>query len=78
VPVLRVVHRETPSTVEGGFRGVGEAAIISAPAALVGAVADALGPLGVRMTGSRLHASHLRRLVRSAGWHPDIAAFARS
>ena len=43
VPRLRVVHRETPSEVAGGFRGVGEAAIIAAPAVIAGAVADALG-----------------------------------
>jgi carbon-monoxide dehydrogenase large subunit len=77
-PVLRVVHRETPSPTEGGFRGVGEAAIISAPAALAGAVADALAPLGVRITSTRLHAAHLRRLLREAGHRPDAAAFARS
>jgi carbon-monoxide dehydrogenase large subunit len=78
VPTLRVVHRQTPSDVAGGFRGVGEAAIIATPAALAGAVADALRPLGVRITSTRLHPHVLRRLIREAGYTPDAAAFARA
>ena len=77
VPVLRVVHRETPSPLPGGFRGVAEASITSTPAALAGAVADALAPLGVRITSSRLHPAHLRALLREAGHVPDVVAFAR-
>jgi len=77
VPVLRVVHRETPSEVAGGFRGVGEAAIIAAPAAIAGAVADALAPLGVDITSTRLHPHALRDLIRAAGHVPDAASFAR-
>jgi aerobic carbon-monoxide dehydrogenase large subunit len=76
-PVLRVVHRQTPSRTAGGFRGVGEAGIIAAPAVLTGAVADALAPLGVRITSTRLHPSNLRRLLRRAGYTPDPAHFAR-
>ncbi|HSS08526.1 MAG TPA: molybdopterin cofactor-binding domain-containing protein, partial [Acidimicrobiales bacterium] len=78
VPVLRVVHRQTPSETAGGFRGVGEAAIIATPAALAGAVADALQPLGVRVTSTRLHPHVLRHLVREAGYVPDAVAFARA
>ncbi|HSS11358.1 MAG TPA: molybdopterin cofactor-binding domain-containing protein, partial [Acidimicrobiales bacterium] len=78
VPVLRVVHRQTPSETAGGFRGVGEAAIIATPAALAGAVADALQPLGVRITSTRLHPHVLRQLVREAGYVPDAVAFARA
>jgi len=77
VPVLRVIHRETPSTVAGGFRGVGEAAIIATPAAIAGAVADALAPFGIAITSTRLHAHQLRALLRAAGYTPDAAAFAR-
>jgi carbon-monoxide dehydrogenase large subunit len=78
VPVLRVVHRQTPSELAGGFRGVGEAAIIATPAALAGAVADALQPLGVEITSTRLHPHVLRKLIRDAGYVPDAAAFARA
>ena len=54
-----------------------EASITSTPAALAGAVADALAPLGVRITSSRLHPAHLRALLREAGHVPDVVAFAR-
>ena len=66
VPALRIVHRETPSGTAGGFRGMAEAGIIAAPAAIAGAVADALAPLGVRITSTRLHPHHLRELLRAA------------
>jgi hypothetical protein len=72
------VPRETASDVTGGFRGAGEAAITAAPAVLAGAVEDALSPLGVAIRSTRLHAHHLRRLVRAAGYRADAAAFARS
>jgi carbon-monoxide dehydrogenase large subunit len=77
VPVLRVIHRETPSAVAGGFRGVGEAAITAAPAAIAGAVADALAPLGVVVRGTQLHPHRIRAMVREAGYRPDAAAFAK-
>jgi aerobic carbon-monoxide dehydrogenase large subunit len=63
---LRIVHRATPSEVLGGFRGAGEAAITAAPAVLVGAVEDALAPLGVRLSSTRLSASSIWRAVQDA------------
>jgi carbon-monoxide dehydrogenase large subunit len=66
VPNLRIVHRETPSGCAGGFRGMAEAGIIAAPAAIAGAVADALAPLGVLITSTRLHPHHLRALLRES------------
>ena len=53
------MHRETPSEVLGGFRGAGEAAITAAPAVLAAAVEDALAPLGVRISSTRLRADAL-------------------
>jgi carbon-monoxide dehydrogenase large subunit len=76
VPVLRVVHRPTPSGTAGGFRGVGEAGLIAVPAAMVGAVEDALAPLGVRLSTTRLHAPVIRAAARAAGWTPDPASWA--
>ena len=76
VPPLRVVHQQTASHMLGGFRGVGEATIIATPAAVAGAVDDALAPLGVRITSTRLHPHHVRRLVRATGWRADPARFA--
>ena len=42
-PDLRIVHQETPSPLtEGGYKGMGESGTIGAPAAVAGAVIDAL------------------------------------
>ncbi len=76
VPVLRVVHRPTPSAAAGGFRGMGEASIIATPAVLVAAVEDALRPLGVLLRSTRLQAAALRSAIRATGWRPDPAAWA--
>jgi CO/xanthine dehydrogenase Mo-binding subunit len=63
---LRIVHRETPSEVLGGFRGAGEAAITAAPAVLAGAVEDALAPLGVRISSTRMSANAIWTAVQEA------------
>lgn len=48
VPDIEISHIETPSSiVPGGIKGMGESAMISAPAAVAGAVNDALACLGV-------------------------------
>ncbi|HTW98710.1 MAG TPA: xanthine dehydrogenase family protein molybdopterin-binding subunit [Acidimicrobiales bacterium] len=78
VPGLRIVHRPTPSSLLGGFRGMGEAAIIAAPAVLASAVEDALSPIGVEIRSTCLHAGAIRAAVRAAGWRPDPVGWARS
>ena len=51
VPPLEIGHLETPSPLTpGGIKGMGEGGTIGAPAALANAVADAIRPLGVRVT----------------------------
>jgi CO/xanthine dehydrogenase Mo-binding subunit len=51
VPPIEIIHLETPSqTTAGGIKGMGESAMIAAPAAIVGAVNDALAPLGAALT----------------------------
>ena len=48
VPDIEIRHLMTPSDlVPGGIKGMAESAMISVPAAIVGAVNDALAPLGV-------------------------------
>ena len=48
VPPIEVHHLESPSPlVPGGFKGMGEGGAVNAPAAVLGAVNDALSPLGV-------------------------------
>ena len=78
VPSLRVALRPTPTDDVGGYRGVGEAGIVAAPAVLVSAVADALGPLGITISSTRLHGADLRRLLRNAGYRPDVVGFANA
>jgi carbon-monoxide dehydrogenase large subunit len=47
VPDIDITHIETPSLfTPGGIKGMGESAMISAPAAIVNAVNDALSPFG--------------------------------
>ena len=56
VPRIDIVHMYTPSPfTEGGYKGVAEGGTIGAPAAIVNAVADALGvcPAEVRMPLTR-------------------------
>jgi carbon-monoxide dehydrogenase large subunit len=78
VPPLRILHRETPSALPGGYRGVGESATILAPAMLANAVHDALRPLGVAVSGSDLRPRAIRDLLRAAGVEVDLTAAARA
>ncbi|WP_218040439.1 xanthine dehydrogenase family protein molybdopterin-binding subunit [Actinomadura sp. WMMB 499] len=50
VPTIEYGHVESPGPGEGGYKGVGEGGAIGAPPAVVNAVADALAPLGVKIT----------------------------
>ncbi len=59
-------HVETPGPGAGGYKGVGEGGAIGAPPAVVNAVADALGPLGVRITRLPLTPASIAALVRAA------------
>jgi carbon-monoxide dehydrogenase large subunit len=50
-PQIEIIHIETPSKVTaGGVKGMGESAMIAAPAALVNAVNDAIEPFGALLT----------------------------
>ena len=74
VPRIQALHRETPSALPGGFRGAGEGALIVMTAAIANAIADAVKPLGVRVTQTNLSASRVRRLLRAAGVALDPVA----
>ena len=67
LPDPRIIHRETPSKLIGGFRGAGEGAIIVTPAALANAVHDALRPVGAKVTQTNLGPQHVRHLLRESG-----------
>lgn len=47
VPPVRVTHLTTPSSGEGGIKGMAEGSLIASPAAVAGAVNDALAPFGI-------------------------------
>ncbi|GGV42587.1 xanthine dehydrogenase [Actinomadura cremea] len=66
VPTLEYGHLESPGPGEGGYKGVGEGGAIGAPPAVVNAVADALAPLGVKITRLPLSPATLAELVREA------------
>jgi carbon-monoxide dehydrogenase large subunit len=62
LPSFTIGHLETPSPLTpGGFKGMGEGGTIGAPAAIANAVADAVKPLGVAVTGLPILATDLVR-----------------
>jgi len=67
LPAIEVGHIESESTTNpGGFKGMGEGGAIGSHAAAANAVADALAPLGVRVTRTPLGPDAIYRLVREA------------
>ena len=66
IPVIEYAHMVTPSTTEGGFKGVGEGGAIIAPPTLVNAVADALAPFGVRCLDLPLSPERILDLIDGA------------
>ena len=66
-PVDVCVREEDPSpTNRLGVKGAGEDGIVAAGAAVANAVADALAPLGVKITALPLRPSRLRGLIEQA------------
>jgi aerobic carbon-monoxide dehydrogenase large subunit len=66
-PVELCVREEDPSpTNRLGVKGAGEDGIVAAGGAIANAVADALAPLGVKITALPLRSSRLRELIRRA------------
>ena len=66
VPEIEYGHIETPGPGPGGYKGVGEGGAIGAPPAVINAVADALAPLGVRVTRLPLTPASIAALVSEA------------
>jgi len=67
VPPLEVRHLVTPSPLNPlGVKGAGEGGTLPAPAAVANAVADALHPLGVRITELPLTPERLWRRIAAA------------
>jgi carbon-monoxide dehydrogenase large subunit len=67
VPPIEVEHLESPSPhVPGGFKGMGEGGAINAPAAILGAVNDALIPFGIVATHTPLTPEWIAAALREA------------
>jgi carbon-monoxide dehydrogenase large subunit len=67
VPVIEYGHVETPApTNAGGHKGLGEGGAIGSPPAIINAVADALAPLGVRVTRQPLGPADVVDLIERA------------
>jgi len=67
VPNIEIRHLETPSPlVPGGIKGMGESAMISAPAAVVAAVNDAIAHLGAVIETFPVTPNRLFRAVSEA------------
>jgi carbon-monoxide dehydrogenase large subunit len=66
VPTIEVGHIESPGPNPLGVKGMGEGGAIASPAAVVNAVADALAPLGVRVSGSPLGPRQILDMIAAA------------
>jgi 2-furoyl-CoA dehydrogenase large subunit len=67
VPHVEIVHHCTPSPFTVfGQKGSGESGYLGAPAAISGAINDALRPLGIRMSKLPIRISALSDAVAAA------------
>jgi carbon-monoxide dehydrogenase large subunit len=72
VPTCVIEHIETPNPLNPlGVKGAGEGGTIPAPAAIVGAIEDALSPFGVRFADAPLTPERIVAALRAAGAYKD-------
>jgi aerobic carbon-monoxide dehydrogenase large subunit len=75
VPAFQVLHVESPNPLNPlGVKGAGEGGAIPAPAAVIGAVEDALSPFGVRFSEFPLTPEAIVRALRAAGAYETLAS----
>jgi carbon-monoxide dehydrogenase large subunit len=70
VPDIEYGHVVTPAEGAGGFKGMGEGGAIGSPPAVINAIADALAPLGARITGTPLGPPQVLAAIAAAGTGP--------
>ena len=64
-PTIRLLHRESPSPLNPlGAKGVGESGVLPTPAAIVGAVEDALSDFNVRLDCVPISPSQIIALIQ--------------
>lgn len=73
VPVIELGHVVTPGPGPGGYKGVGEGGAIGSAPAVVNAVADALAPLGVRISRLPLTPASIVALVDESDEQRGVA-----
>ena len=67
IPQIEIIHLETPSAASiTGAKGLGEGGAIGAPAAVLGAISDALRPLGVALFEMPATPQRIRAAIRAA------------
>jgi carbon-monoxide dehydrogenase large subunit len=66
VPVIEYGHVETAASTPGGHKGMGEGGAIGSVPAVFNAVADALSPLGVRLSRLPLDPSTIMAAIEDA------------
>ena len=66
IPHIEIVHLESESLDEVGYRGVGEGGMIGAPAAVANAISDALAPFGATVDRLPLRPSRILELLDEA------------
>jgi carbon-monoxide dehydrogenase large subunit len=67
IPHIEIAHRSSISDATlTGAKGVGEGGTIGAPAAILGAISDALDHLGIRVVQMPATPSRIRELIRNA------------
>ena len=75
VPGCTIEHVETPNPLNPlGVKGAGEGGTIPAPAAIIGAIEDALSPFGVRFTEMPLPPDRIVAALRNAGAYEKLAS----
>jgi carbon-monoxide dehydrogenase large subunit len=73
VPTCAIEHIETPNPLNPlGVKGAGEGGTIPAPAAIVGAIEDALSPFGVRFAEAPLTPERIVAALRAAGAYETL------
>ncbi|PSR24051.1 MAG: xanthine dehydrogenase [Sulfobacillus acidophilus] len=63
VPRMVIKHIETPSSGEGGIKGMGEGSLIASPAAVANAISDALAPFGAMVDTLPVTPAMIRAMV---------------
>jgi carbon-monoxide dehydrogenase large subunit len=75
VPMIATEHVETPNPLNPlGVKGAGEGGTIPAPAAIIGAIEDALTPFGVHFTDMPLTPERIVSTLREAGAYDKLSA----